>query len=378
MIIKKYPEDFYVKEVLELPKNTGNFAWYLMWKRNLSTIRAIKIIRNKLGISKKRISFAGEKDKKAVTEQYISIKNFEGKDFYDFKNVKLKYIGHFDQPVSTDLLKGNEFRIVVREISKEERKNFYENIDLVKKYGMPNYFDEQRFGDIRAINHLIGKAILKGNLEEAAKILLTYTSEKENPKATEARKWLKENWGKFREALRKFPKWLDVELAVLNYLVHHPKDYANALRKLHKKLLLLFVHSYQSHIFNKALSEIIKKTSEYREIEFSFGKLAFPKKWLNYDLIKDLELPIIGFKTNLNEYPGFIKEIYEKILKEEGISLEDFKVKKLPELSCSGDKRKAIVKPENLKYEEDEDVILYFFLPKGSYATILIKYLFLI
>ena len=367
MIIKEKPEDFYVKEIIEFPKEGYEYVYFLMWKRNITTLRAIKIVRKKLGVSRKRISFAGEKDKRAVTEQYISIKGLKDfKYFYDFGNVKLYYVGTFSEPVSTNLLKGNYFRIVVRDVKEDEKKRFYENLDIP----CPNYFDEQRFGDIRCINHLVGKAIIKRNFEEAVKIILCYTSEKENPKATEARKWLLENWGNWREALKKFPKYLDIETPLINYLIHHPNDWIGALRKLHIKLLRLFVNSYQSYLFNLALSEIIKRY-KHVELEFPFGRLAFPKK-----RIENFEMPIVGYGTVLE---GEIGEIYKKILEKEGISLDDFYIKEIPEISAFGDYRKAFFEPKDFKFEDKgNNFILEFFLEKGCYATILIKFLFLV
>jgi len=127
MKIKEKPEDFYVKEIIDLDKKEPGetFKYFILWKRNLTTIRAIRIVAKKLRISKKRISFAGEKDKKAVTEQYIAIRNLKKfKEFYDFRNVKLKYVGSFSEPVRISDIVGNYFKIVVRDLSKKEIQTF--------------------------------------------------------------------------------------------------------------------------------------------------------------------------------------------------------------------------------------------------------------
>lgn len=372
MIIKKNLEDFYVKEVIDFPNSSGNYSYYLLWKKNLTTIRAIKIIKKKLRISRYRISYAGKKDKRAITEQYISIKDFEGKEKYDFGNVKLYYIGNFSEPVSIKLLKGNIFRILVRDINKLERKEFYKVLKIAKK-AFPNYFDEQRFGDIRCINHLVGICLLKRDYENACKIILTYVSDRENERARRSREFLNKNWGKFSEALKIFPKYLDIETPILNHLVKKPKDFKGALKTLHKKLLKMFIHSVQSYIFNLTLSKIIEtEFSKTKCISFSFGKLHFP-----YEIPKkNIKIPIVGYDTNLDKF--YFKNIILELLEKLNIRLEDFYFEDFPLLKSKGSERDAFVKPEDLKFEEkDGNIELSFFLPKGSYATILVKYLFI-
>jgi len=381
MIIKEKPEDFYVKEIINLNKKRPGetFKYFILQKRNLTTIRAIKIISRKLKISKKRISFAGEKDKKAITEQYIAIRGLkEYKEFYDFGNVKLKYIGSFAEPISISDIIGNEFKIIVRKVNEEEKKRFLENIEIFKE-GFVNYFDDQRFGDVRCNNHLIGKEIIKRNWEEACKILLTFISEKESKIALEARKWLKENWGNWREAVKKFPKWLDIELAVLNYLIKYPNDFLGALKNIHRRLLRLFIHSYQSYLWNKAVSEYIKEiTQNYKILKLEIGELHVPMEKEKICKLKDEKFPIIGYDTNLKSMKESYRKIIEKILKEENIKTEDFFFLEESYLSAEGSLRNIIAEPENLEYEIKEDnIYLKFILDKGSYATMFIKHLFL-
>ncbi|HIP90511.1 MAG TPA: tRNA pseudouridine(13) synthase TruD, partial [Candidatus Nanopusillus sp.] len=324
------------------------------------------------------ISFAGEKDKKAVTEQYIAIRNLKKfKEFYDFRNVKLKYVGSFSEPVRISDIVGNYFKIVVRDLSKKEIQTFQDNIEIYKR-GFINYFDEQRFGDIRTNNHLIGKAIIKRNWEEACKILLTFTSDEESPLATKARLYLRENWGDWRIAIKKFPRWLDVELAVLNHLVRNPEDFLGALKKIHRRLLKLFVHAYQSYLWNVMVSKYIQEvTSDYNILRTRFGELAIPKRNEDVYQLQNLEFPIIGYTTDLKDYPEY-EEIIREVLNSEGVEIEDFFFVDPPYLSSEGSKRRVVVTPTNLKYVYmKSELTLEFILPRGSYATMFIKHLFI-
>jgi len=379
MKIKERPEDFVVREIIDLNSKTPGtkYIYFLMRKKNQSTIRAIKIVAKGLRISKRRIFFAGEKDKKTVSEQYIAIKDL--KDFkqeYDFGNVKLRYIGSFEEPLKISDIIGNEFEITIRDVNKEEKKRFEENINIFSKY-FYNYFDDQRFGNIRYINHLVGKEIIKRNWESAVKILLTYSSESENPIARDARKFLSENWGKFEEAIKYFPKWLDIELSILNYLIKD-KNYYRALKTFHKRLLKLFIHSYQSYIWNKVLSRYIQDFGNDLSTINVANEILYISKDENF--IKEVEkeiLPAIGYDLNLGLLDEKFRKIYEEILREEGLSLEDLYFRDKPSLTLKSIKRKVISKVSDFEYEIGDSIIkVKFRLEKGSFATMFIKHLF--
>src|SRR3989338_6162306 len=93
--IKQIPEDFIVKEINDIKfDDNGIYSYFLLKKRNYNTLRAIKIISEKLKIPEKNIGFAGSKDKNAVTEQIISIKNGNKNiENIGFRDIELKVIG---------------------------------------------------------------------------------------------------------------------------------------------------------------------------------------------------------------------------------------------------------------------------------------------
>ena len=231
------------------------------------------------------------------------------------------------------------------------------NSAKIKKSGCLNYFGPQRFGS--GNTHLIGKEIIKGRFEQAAKYMITY-SEDENKIAKKARDFASKNWGKWTEILAQMPKFIGLEKAVLNQLVQVPTDFAGALRKLPKPVRRMYVHGYQSWIFNKALDEI------------KGAKLTRSKK-----------LPVPGFETKLGK-DAFSKAIRE-ILIEENVVLEEFMCARMPELASAGGIRNALFFPKKLKIGKPESddfnknkykLTLSFELPKGDYATVLLGELF--
>ncbi len=350
MIIKEEPEDFRVKEIpkVELDEN-GDQQYFWLRKRNYTTIRAIQTIARALRVGKRRIGFAGNKDKNAITEQVISIWNIphEQAESLNLKDIELKFIGSGKEKICLGDLNGNEFEIIAR--GKYTEKNVLKKAKEIEKNGFPNFFGEQRFG-VASNSHLIGKAIIKGYFEQAVKELLTKSSE--NPESKEAADFAKKNWHDWKEILKKMPMHQSIEKSVLNWLVAVPNDYAGALRVLHKGIRRIFVHAYQSWLWNSALE-----------------KMMLAKKKIKK------ELPIPGYETKLGR-DEFSKNL-KALMKKDDMELEDFKCKRMPELASAGEFRQSFIKPKGLElYTEKNMIKLSFTLDKGTYATTLLRELF--
>ncbi len=290
--IKQKQKDFIVNEITNIKlKKKGNYSIILLKKKNYTTEKAVQTIANKLNIPRKFISYAGNKDKVAITTQYISIKNVKIKEL-ELKDIRLDFKGYLDKPVLLGDLKGNEF--VIKVISNKTPKKITKMI---------NYFGEQRFSKN---NKEIGKLIVKRDFKRAVSLIIKNDSEQ-----------------------------------VKEYLSKNPNDYIGALRKIPLKILKLYVHSYQSYLWNEM---VVKSNVKY--------------------------IPIIGFGTKITEN---IKGILEK----EEITTRDFIIKQIPELSSEGVERNLFVKIKNLKIEKiKKGYIIRFTLPKGSYATEVIKQIF--
>jgi tRNA pseudouridine13 synthase len=242
-------------------------------------------------------------------------------------------------------LKANRFEIVIRDIEEKEKNRIEKNLDFLKKNGFVNYFGEQRFG-IRNNTHLVGEAILRNRLKEA---VWTYLTHEGNEKEEYMK--FRENLAKtqdFRLALKECPGPLHNELALLNHLVEKPNDYAGALRKIPKKFRRMFVHAYQSYLWNE------------------MAKVS-----------KESLIPLVGFRTDLAKYKT--RKQIEKILERERVKPRDFMLKSMPELSSEGSERGRIAKVKGMKWRFGEDelnekklkCLIGFEIPRGSYATVL-------
>src|SRR3989344_5998177 len=115
MIVKKFPEDFQVREVMELEICEGDYSYYLLRKKNWNTLDIVEKLEKKLHT---KIGFAGNKDKHAVTEQYISIFKASQSKISKIKiaDVSLEFIGKGNRPISLGMLQGNQFAITLRDV----------------------------------------------------------------------------------------------------------------------------------------------------------------------------------------------------------------------------------------------------------------------
>ena len=324
--IKQLLEDFVVRELSSIELGSGQYSYFFLKKTNYATLDALQILANKFKIPLKNFGFAGNKDKRALTEQKISI--FKGKKDFEqtrFNNIELRFLGNGKKPISLGELEGNEFTITIRNLTDDGIKKIRSIQD--KKLKIPNLYGPQRFSKN---NQFIGKAIIKREFKKATELIL------ENNGKTEGKIGL--------------------------YIMNNKNDYIGAINLIPFKTRKLFVHSYQSFLFNKVVEEYLKNNSK----------------------IKNIKIPIIGFNFEINSIKNqTIKKITEKILEEEKIKPRDFIINQMPELSSEGSLRDLFFEFKDLKILEINDdelnqntkrIKINFTLPKSCYATVLLEY----
>ena len=330
--LKQLPEDFVV---IELPvvkaEPRGNYLYFWMKKKEKNTLDAVKELAKMLWIKEKDIGFAGSKDKHAVTEQLISLTGItkEMVENLNIKQVLLQFYGYGKTPISLGDLQGNEFEITVRNLTTEK----IEETTLVE-----NYFDEQRFS---TQNVEIGRHLIHKEFAEAVSLI--------------------------------------DEEKVKSYLDQKPKDYVGALKILPIRLLRMYVNAYQSYLWNKTVATYLEQKGKVlKKVKYSGGEVVFVSDLAKY---KDLKIPLIGFGHEEVEDEE-IQEIIDQIMEEENLSYADFIIKQIPALTLEGELRKAVIPVHDLEIgrkAKDElnpgkkKVEVSFILPKGSYATMVIK-----
>jgi tRNA pseudouridine13 synthase len=251
------PEDFLVEEIPLIKKGgtSGPFLICRLTKTNWELGHAIKEIAKRLGISHRRIGWAGTKDRNAITRQWISLYNVTAGQVagIHLADIILEPLAQANESLSLGDLLGNQFDIVIRDAEPsclEERVNA---ITTTISQGIPNYFGLQRFGATRPVTHLVGEWILKGDYEQAVMTYVGLAFDGEAEHVREIRTAFSETRD-IKAALSDLPPQMSYERAMLHYLYSHPTDYGGALLELPPKLLSMFVSAFQSYLFNCALS----------------------------------------------------------------------------------------------------------------------------
>ena len=197
-VIRDKYEDFYVEEIPEhLPEGEGPNIWIWIEKLGRTTLDVVLDISRDLHISRKRTGFAGMKDKKAITRQWICISNMESdeklQEVLDLKdsihNTKFLKVVRGHKKLRMGQLKGNKFKILIRDLDDIEKSADVAN-EVLKKLevtGVPNYFGWQRFGRPRTNTHLVGEALIHNDLAEAVRIYVGNPSEDESLENQKAR-----------------------------------------------------------------------------------------------------------------------------------------------------------------------------------------------
>ena len=234
--LREVPEDFVVNEIIEKghrahwawaqPSDNGRHSIVKITAKNWDTHVLIKEISKRLNIGQRAVGFAGTKDKRALTTQYISIMSSPNKiDKLDLENVSIEFIHKSVKPVRLGNLVANEFKIKISQSKNEE--NTIANILDELKEGFPNYFGIQRFGAVRPITHTVGKKIVQDKYEEAIWDYLC--GGKYESFGSEARQNLK-NTKDLDTALQEYPYKLLFERQIIGHLTRKKEDYIEASR----------------------------------------------------------------------------------------------------------------------------------------------------
>ncbi|WP_226021825.1 tRNA pseudouridine(13) synthase TruD [Halomicrobium salinisoli] len=420
--LRDRPADFRVTELEAfdaepVDADTGGYPHLVVrvTLHNWDTNDFASTLSDRLGVSRERVSWAGTKDKRAVTTQLFSVKDVDPDDLPEVDGAEIEVVGRAGRPVLFGDLAGNRFEITVRETERpdaaaavtDDLRAFAgaEEVDAgsdgatdgAATVGVPNYFGQQRFGSRRPVTHEVGLAILREDWEGAVMAYVGNPHEREPERTQEAREYIDEtrDW---QGALDRLPRSLGYERSICHRLVDNggdePADFRAALEELPSNLQTLFVNAAQSSLFNRILSERLARGLPFdRPVEgdvvcFSDRDapegLALPDpdrtQRVSGERLRTVErhcergrafvtAPLIGTETELADgEPG---EIEREVLSEAGIEPSDFD---LPGEWHSEGTRRAILVRTDLGVERDGDVVSFAFdLPKGSYATVLLR-----
>ena len=333
-VFNKNSDNFFVEEIPLYPfAHTGEWLMLKVRKKNVTTPEMINRIAKFLNISKNMIGYAGLKDKDGLTIQWISIPRKYRKEINEFKDKEIKILEQdlHRNKLKIGHLKGNRFFVRFKKVTPTTAKILFSVLKDMKKYGIPNFYGEQRFGKFG------------NNFEEGKKIV-------EGEKFVKNKRLNKLLISAYQSKL--FNDWLSERIKLSSIFELSEKE----LKSLgYEKELIKFVKN-QKHPFKLLPGDVMS--------HYPFGKLFYLENDESERFLKKEITPtgLLPGKKALRA-KDFARKIEERF--------DEF-------IPANGDRRMAWIFPEILEKNYNKDRAwfeLSFILPKGSYATVLIELL---
>ncbi|PSP32525.1 tRNA pseudouridine(13) synthase TruD [Halobacteriales archaeon QH_10_67_22] len=415
--LRDRPADFRVRELEAfdpepLDADPGGYPHLLcrVTLRSWDTNDFAGALSDALGISRERVSWAGTKDKHAVTTQLFSVAKADPADVraVAFDGVDVDLLGRTGRPILFGDLAGNAFEITVRDADRPENAGavtadlrvFARGDDAPTadgSVGVPNYFGQQRFGSKRPVTHEVGLEIVRGNWQGAVRAYVGSPHEREPEATRQARAYVDEteDWA---GALDRLPRHLGYERSICHHLVENgaddPADFRDALEAVPANLQRLFVNAAQSYAFNRILSDRLARGLPFHEPVAGdvvcFRDADAPAEFgvPDTDRLQRVDedrlgtarrhcergrafvtAPLVGTETRLADgEPG---EVERAVLDDLDLAPADFD---LPGEFDSAGTRRAVLVRTDLATEREGDILTFSFaLPKGSYATVVLR-----
>jgi len=272
-------------------KPAGEYLHFTLFKENRDTMDAVNQISRFLKVKPQVIGYAGTKDRRASTVQRCSVRYMRPRNLAGINGrlwgVSTGDYEYNDKPIYLGQLLGNEFVIAIKscqmvgESSDEPiaqqveklKKNVDSALSHMNEHGWINYFGHQRFGTHEVGTHQVGQLILGDKYEEAVKSLLHYDEEiaqkaeaDEMPEEPSKRDEYLRNQAcmlfltnkDVDRAIRIMPRRFSAENSIFRHLsrqgAQSRRDFIGSLVHITRGLRSMYLHAYQSYVWNHAAS----------------------------------------------------------------------------------------------------------------------------
>lgn len=383
--LKTTPDDFRVRELLqwqEVPE--GNFIVHLLHKEKLSTPEALSLLVSEARVDRGAIAYAGLKDRQAVTDQFVTIERRAVE--LRLANLRVTPVGTTDQPITSRQSDGNAFTIVVRDLLPMQAAQLRRSMPSLLKTGFPNYFDDQRFGSLRHGQGFPMRSVLLGDYERALQQLVAEPSPVAITGDVKLKRTLQLRWGDW-DACARIARG-PVYQPLFQHLIAHPRDFRGALECVPQRQRVIHAFAYQSYLWNRAVSRLLRggvlSAQRLRITTLAGDLLAW--KYLapeREEKLKVMRTPLYGPDGDGGSPP--FRRAMEEELRLAGLDRESFLQNAVPGMVWREEPRDVLIKPRDVaevRIEPDElnegrvRATLQFALPRGAYATMMIKRLF--
>lgn len=379
---KLFEEDFRVEEIpAYAPSGEGDHVYFGIEKRGITTMRAIRDVARALGVKPRDVGVAGQKDARGVTRQTLSIEHADPRkvEALDLHGVEILWVSRHRNKLRTGHLKGNLFAIKIRGTDPARIGDARDALAFLAERGAPNYFGPQRFG-ARGDTWLIGRHILAGDHEEAARVICGSAGEDDSGPVLEARRLY--DAGDLEASAAVWPRGYGDSARLCRSLARKPGSFERSVMSMDRRLLGIYVSAFQSHLFNEAVEARLSSLGEVLE-----GDLAWKHdKGVVFEVLDaQAENPRAArgeispsgpmFGKRMTWPKGRPGEMEREILAGSGLAEDRFPAK--GPLRCTGGRRPLRFFPHEPSAEAGEDenggyVEVRFGLDSGCYATVVL------
>lgn len=385
-LIKADYTDFVVEEIPLYPADgTGSHTYFLLEKAGLTTPQAVHDIARALNVRRHDIGFAGLKDSKAVTRQWMSVEHTDPERLahLDIARLRVLETTRHHNKLRLGHLKGNAFTIKVRQTEPQRLAELQDALAELVRRGVPNYFGSQRFG-YRGDSWEIGRAIVRREIDTAVALVVGRPTADDYGDILRARQMYER--GEYLLAARAWPAAFHTERRVLKSLAQSGGNPRRGFGAIDRTTRTFFVSAYQSYLFNQVMIARLPSGLD----QLWEGDLA----WLHASgavfHVEDVAVeqpradaldisptgPLFGYR--MTEPTGRAGELEARILAAENLAPDAFH--QAP-LRVKGGRRPLRFRPDDARLALGADergpyLELRFVLPRGCYATALLRELF--
>lgn len=391
----------------------GKYVHFTVYQENHGTFNVVHKLANLLHFPVRSFAYAGTKDKRSVSTQRMSI--FKGrpnnlirfnrlcKD--QFSRIAIGNIVFAEEPLSLGQLKGNQFTIVYRDVRVNSHTHLQDALNDISTHGFINYFGVQRFGAGTYRSDEVGLLIIKKRWKDVVLAIMSPKHRDIVPKQPGCKSFntvIREFKSNPSDANRLYKQFIwknSNEGIILDELSQYPNNYCNAFLRLPRNARNLYLHAYQSRMWNRIVSYRMRKFASQvllgdlvatgdpcdSVIDDDAALLEGPvnpqsengkeakdasdidsnvtlvdESNINNFTIFDVVMPLIGSKTRLPE-----NELGKKMLdflSEDGLTMETF-TELSQGMTSYGAYRKVIVKPLHFSwttasYSDDKEPLV--------------------
>jgi tRNA pseudouridine13 synthase len=383
--VKFRPEDFVVEEITDLRvKRRGQYRVYRLTKSGWNTVDALLRIGKRTHTNLADFSFGGRKDRHARTVQYVTVLGKRSLEFHD-RDLSFEPVGFSDDRMGPRRIRANAFSITVRDLDSRGADAIVGNLPIVGRQGLPNYFDDQRFGSGDPARGFVGEWLMKGDWPRALEVHLTSVREEDGPAERARRSFFLEHWKDWTRCRERAETV--TERRIFEHLAqrgrHSPNAWIEAVNMIPREEIAFALSAWQSCLWNRmAVRAVRDVTDDLVSVHGAAGEYLFylglePEA---YAILRKISIPMPGPRPQIADLRT--AEIYERIVNQAGLDDRSFRLGQLRGSYMKSFPRDLLLRAEDLLVTDRKPDELYpgrerlrisFRVGRGSYGTMVIK-----